>query len=866
LAHRILLVILLEQLLTIPSQADQLRFLEQGRPIQRSSEGGYLQETPTRYVIDLNGPWSYDINGSEQGSVTIPAAFEFTGSVTFERSWEITPLHLESRLFHLVMYGSNYETEIHVNGEFLTNHVGGHTSFLQNIPESILQPGSANTIRVLVSNRLDQRSTLPLRPLVWGGRNYGGIHREVYVLSTPLLYVKDAAVETYVADDLSSSRVVVRTTIEGSPQKVPELNPESKAIPGVVCEVLERVTGAPVGKSPVVPLTRRGDHWEAITTEVVVPSPRLWSPDSPDMYVARVFLVAVAGKATTTIDEYPVPFGIRSLAVRTGDLLLNGKRLVLKGISWYEDYPGRGSSIPPEDRERDIIAIRNLGANTVRFIGHPPHPRMLELCDRHGLLALIELPLVHAPKDVLLSEQYQDLATGMLREMVQRDRNHPSVLAWGLADDCETSSTELRPLFENLVALVRSLDARPTYLATRLTTTDSVADLVDIAGINVPDVDLKLFRQRLESWRVRHRHQVLLVTRFGKEVQHENKNGTNDPFSQQAQARSFIQRFEVIRQLDYDGAVVWSFNDWLGERPALTVHSGNPWYHSMGLVNRLREKRLAHDAVRAVFRGEKYAALPQGTHSSGAPIVYVIAGFIGLLSSVYLYNSSRRFREHLGRSVLSSYNFFADVRDHHVVPFVHSTLLGLLVAIGTSTVISSVLFHYRDSLLLDNILSYVFVFDGLKALAVQLIWDPLRSLLILTPLVFFALVLLGGVVHALRLVVRTRVYAYHAYTLVMWSASPLLAFLPIGMIVFRIMEGALYILPSLVLIGLFFLWIILRIIKGTSIIYDVYPPKAFLAGTLVLCGIAGLLYLYYDLVHSAPMYLTFLYSMMKAGG
>jgi hypothetical protein len=181
-------------------------------------------------------------------------------------------------------------------------------------------------------------------------------------------------------------------------------------------------------------------------------------------------------------------------------------------------------------------------------------------------------------------------------------------------------------------------------------------------------------------------------------------------------------------------------------------------------------------------------------------------------------------------------------------------------------VVSSVLFHYRDSLLLDNILSYLLVLDGLKAVVVQLVWDPVRSLLILTPLVFLALVLLGGVVHALRLLVRTRVYAYHAYTLVMWAAAPLLAFLPIGMIVFRIMEGSVYILPSLTLIALFFVWVVLRTIKGTSIVYDVHPPKAFLAGSLVLGGVIGLLYLYYDLVHSAPMYLSFLYSMMKTGG
>jgi hypothetical protein len=307
---------------------------------------------------------------------------------------------------------------------------------------------------------------------------------------------------------------------------------------------------------------------------------------------------------------------------------------------------------------------------------------MLDLCDRYGLLAMIDLPLSNSPGAVLAAESYEELAAGMLREMVMRDRNHPSVLAWGLGDEIEASHPAARPFVASMVQLVRSLDSRPTYLALRYGVQDSCADLVDLAAVNIHLSDLKAFKRALEDWRSGHKNKPLLVTKVGSEVQPGNRKGYNDPFSEQAQARSFLQRLDLIRTLDYDGAVVWSFNDWRGDRPALTVHGDDPWAHSMGLVSDRREKRLAYDAVRSVYRGEKPSAYPAGSYSLRAPIVYVLSGFIILIAAAYLYNVSRRFRENVNRSTLNAYNFFADVRDQHGVSVVHTTYLGVIISVA----------------------------------------------------------------------------------------------------------------------------------------------------------------------------------------
>jgi hypothetical protein len=157
------------------------------------------------------------------------------------------------------------------------------------------------------------------------------------------------------------------------------------------------------------------------------------------------------------------------------------------------------------------------------------------------------------------------------------------------------------------------------------------------------------------------------------------------------------------------------------------------------------------------------------------------------------------------------------------------------------------------------------VSDDLKAAVVRLIWDPPRFIGVLTLIVFLFLIVLSGVVHQLHLIMKARMFAYQAYTATIWSTTPLLAFIPIGMILYRVMEGPVYVASSLIIIAVFLFWVLVRLLKAVSIVYDVFPPKVFAAGFLMLAVCGGIGYLYFDLVQSAPMYLTFLYTMVGAG-
>jgi beta-glucuronidase len=854
-------------LLTIPvCFAGIPEFLENGTPGSPELRASQYTATSTRKLISLNGLWTYALENGSTGNVSLPVAFDGRGAVDFQRGFEMPAFDLDRYQWHIVVLGANYGSDISVNSDFLGHHAGGYTSYSLPIPRISLQPGRDNILKVVVSNELDGRTTVPLHQMVWGWRNYGGIHRDIALLGTPLLYIRDVTLTSAPAGDGMSYRLVMVPEIEGAVDSIVRLTSgDKKAILGMQVEIVENLSGAVAAQSALVPVSSADGKWLGGRTEVVVPGAKIWSPDAPDLYTVKCRLVLMNGKNASVIDEVVRPYGFRSLVVDKGDLVLNGKRFIARGVTWYEDHPAWGNAIPYEERERDIVAIKMLGANVIRFIGHPPHPVMLDLCDRYGIFAMIELPVIGVPAAVLSQESYQETSAGMLREMIVRDRHHPSVLSWGLGDEIESNHVTARPFVSAMVAVARALDSRPLYLPVRVGVVDSTSDLVDIAAVSLYDHDAKTMKLIMEDWRKEHPGVPVFVTRLGMEVDQENKRGYNDPLSQQAQARFFNQRLDLLRTFDPDGTIILSYNDWRGDRPALTVRTGDPWMHRMGLVSDRREKRLAYDAVRAIFRGEKPAALPAGTYSSRMPIIFVLAGFVILIAVAYLYNVNRRFRECVNRSLMNSFNFYADVRDQHAVSLLHTTFLALIVSVSLAIVASSVLYRFRDSLFLDDLLTYVLVLDSVKAGLIHLVWQPLQFILAASVFIFVVLILLSGLVHMAKLIVRSRVFAYQAYTATIWSMTPLLAFIPLGMILYRVLEGSMYALPAFVLIAVFLLWVIARLFKGISIIYDIYPPKLYAAGVLALLAGFGMLYLYYDLVQSAPMHLSFLYSMVGSG-
>jgi hypothetical protein len=840
----------------IPTSSD-VKFLVNGKSTRKGADAAMFPDSPMRTKIDLAGSWNYCTDGKVWSMVEIPSAYDFTGKVTFQRTFDIKPELLDRFTFLLVAYGINNQSEITINGNFVGRHIGGYTSFVLPIPDNTLQVGSENTIKIAVDNELTRRTTIPLRQQVGGWRTYGGIFRDIYILAVPKLFIEDVNTSSVPSIDGKSAKINILGDLT---DRWSGLKNEPGNLLGLQVDVYEKLNGNLVGRSAIVPISPQVNKTVAVGVEVIIPMPKLWSPDTPDLYVLKCQLVRSVGKDILLLDEYSLDIGIRDIQWKDNRLLLNNTAIPLKGIMWQEDHSTFGSAMTYESLERDVAQIKTLGANLVRFL-YPPHPYILNLCDRYGLLVMEEIPVDDVPLEILSKDYFQDVVTTYAKEMVSRDRQHVSVLSWGIGNEFETSTSGSCEFVNGLRNIIKSLDKRYVYFATR--SMDSKCfEYVDLIALNSYGDEPKIFRELLKSCVAKYMEKPIIVARYGKEAEPGNHSGYSDPFSMESQARYAMQFYNAIKDVKIAGSVLWSFNDWRMDRPSLSTHSKDPYMCAMGIVSYDREKRTAFDVVRALYNEEKIQALPVGNYSSNAPIVYVLSGFLMLISFAFMYNANRRFRDGVNRSLFRTYNFFADVRDQRILTYLHSFFLAVIISITWATVLSSVLSHYRENILLDNLLSQ-FMSDGIKEWFVRLVWNPMNFILVISAIVFLKLMLLSLVVKLFSMMVKTRVMFYHAFSITIWSMLPFIILIPIAMIVFRLMETEFYVIPIFVLVALISIWVLLRLFKGISIIFDVVPAKVYVVGILLILIVCITFYGYLDYTKSTTIYLKYLLQTMK---
>lgn len=346
----------------------------------------------------------------------------------------------------------DYLADVWVNDVPVGGHEGGETPFTLDITGAV-KADAANRLAVRVLNPTAQpidgialaetphRNKVPAGIGVGGSYNSGGITEPVKVFWTPAVRIDDV----YVRPDWRSGSVQVQVTL-------------SNASPGTVSGQVQLVinedwdrAGTPVARTQVDREIPAGSS--QVGCQLSVPQHRLWGLEEPCLYRLTTRLSA---SHSADIHETAVRFGFRELRVERGYFRLNGKRIFLKSSHTGNHCPIGAVVAPdgaPDLLRKDLLYMKSAGFNTVRFISGMAHPYQLELCDEIGLMVyeenLAAWLLADSPK---MAERFD----ANLREMILRDRNHPSVVIFGLVNEMPNG-----PMVKHAVAslsLLRSLD------------------------------------------------------------------------------------------------------------------------------------------------------------------------------------------------------------------------------------------------------------------------------------------------------------------------------------------------------------------------------------------------------------------------
>ncbi len=343
----------------------------------------------------------------------------------------------------------DYLTEVWVNGILVGKHEGGEAPFVLDVTGAI-RTDASNLLAVRVLNPTNE----PIDGIVLAetphrnksvpyanGRSFntGGITGDVEVVCVPAVRVEDL----YARPDPETGQVVLSADVVNCDDAAADVNLQ---ITIATARTNELITGARLKRT--VPPGR-----STLAIELSVDEPRLWQLDDPVLYRATA---RAWGKPARGVHEHSIRFGFRDFRVTRGFFRLNGKRVFLRSTHTGNHSPV-GQILPPAEApdllRRDLLYAKASGYNMVRFIAGVAHPWQLDLCDEIGLMVYEESYagwlLADSPK---MAERF-DSSTA---EMVRRDRNHPSVVIWGLLNE-EHDGPVFRHAVESL-ALVRYLD------------------------------------------------------------------------------------------------------------------------------------------------------------------------------------------------------------------------------------------------------------------------------------------------------------------------------------------------------------------------------------------------------------------------
>ena len=549
----------------------------------------FPQQNDLRNTLNLSGIWQFKKDSLEVGekenwqnsltdtrSIAVPGSWneqfadsrDYLGMVWYEKETYVPTAWKGQRIF--IRVGSaNYAAKLWINGQFVGKHEGGHLPFAFDAG-AFIKWGAPNRISIQIENIL-KPNRVPTGNVVgspfqsFPKANYdffpfAGLHRDVWLYSVPsVASIKDITVKTDFTNTTSRAEIIIAT--------------EGKATQGKVV-----ISGNGQKYEASVRFTNN-----AANVVISIPTVRLWSPEDPYLYTVDV----TVGDGKTTLDHYALETGVRTISANDKQVLLNGKPVFLKGFGKHEDFPvfGRGTANPVI--VKDFSLMKWTGANSFRTSHYPYDEEFMRMADREGFLVIDEIPAVglYFHGDTTELAQRQAMCKQYIHELISRDKNHPSVIMWCIANEPfprEVSVTggsggrEATPqsitLFKELFDLVKQKDN--TRLAVLVGVMGGPADWVGLSDVicinryygwytHSGDMNgaVKLLALEIDALHKKFNKPVI-ITEFGADTYPGMHSVESEMFTEEFQTNFIKAYLDVAAARDFvAGMHVWAFSD-----------------------------------------------------------------------------------------------------------------------------------------------------------------------------------------------------------------------------------------------------------------------------------------------------------------
>lgn len=822
----------------------QIIFREPESTVKRSSELDYLEKSELRSKIILNGGWKFSKEGDDGYIIQVPSAFNRPGEFIFEREFQLSKKDINSSTFQLHFLGLNYSAEVSVNSFVIYKHGGGEYPFAISLARDLLFYEKPNKISIKISSFLDSRNTLPFRQRFLNPLPSFGIFRDVYLLKSPQVHINRNYFKYRVSSDGKKVSTVSGIKISNFTfQRDTLINGDQFSLKvGFRNMTTGEITEAASGSITV----KRGKEAN-ITISADIVNPRLWTPSQPDRYEIRYELY----NGSVKIDEINRPYSFYHLERSDSGLNLNNQPFVLQGVTYIPSSPG-GAGLPGyADFESDLRIIKETGFNAVRIPMMLPHPYILDACERLGLLVFAELPLNSVPSDLLIENNYRSRVRNYLNQFVRGYSGYGAIAAIGFGTGYIGDQAGVAEFFTDLKSTAQKGTNWLTY-ASFIPADITYPDGIDFYGIEFSGMP---FEQMTETYKVLQEKLGkgrLFVSEAGYLANLKGASGYINPSSFEAQAKYFQDMLTFFETGNHSGWFLHTMFDYHASYSSIVSGYNSEKLINYGILGESgkKETRLAYKVIMSKMFNLERVTIPIGIAKHDAPMEFIIAGILLAFMTGLMVNSGRKFREEALRALMRPYNFFSDVRDHRMISGMQTFLLAMITAGIMSVVFMSLLYNLKDSVLFEKFL-LSFSSENIINIMSYLTRHPLQGMLVMTVLFLIKFLVLTIGIRLFASFVMNKVYLSHSYYITIWSFIPVLLLIPVTVVLYQFIhqnELAVYIYWAL---GIFFFWILLRILKGVYVIYDTNPLKVYGYGFLILLGAAAAVLLYYQINDAA---------------
>jgi hypothetical protein len=859
----------------------------------------YQEQTPSRRRLPLHGIWKVSCENPElSGEVPIPGAFSFEGQVVFQRAFQVDSTFMNpmggaksaagvASPVRLVIQGAHYETRVEINGELAGSHEGGYTPFAIDLRPERLFYDKENLLTLRVSNQLSPLQTLPAKQRPLGWLNEGGILREIYLEALPEIFIENARL-TYDFDQLA-----VKINSSADVRFPPKMALEAAADVAVMLEIWDVNRLRKLAASAPTPLATSDRLRQTLSLTCQIDQPALWSPDAPHLYASRLLVM----QQKVLIDELWKEIGFRKVEMVDRQLHLNGQPFIVRGVNWLENY-GNDSALLDTTKALQLLNhVQELGANTIRVVGHPPHPFLPALCDRAGIFVLEELPLYYLTEAHFRQSQFTELTLLQARELILRDINHPSVLGWGLGTNNALLSPEAKNTMSKICQALRQLDNRPIYAVVPLAWISDWEPLVDFL---LPDIFQHEEVTRFAEAATTSRRPLLPIIGAwaapvgvrGAPNQTAKTSARSNGNAEQRQAERIDNLLDALEEMPGSaGYFVQTIEDWPGRMPLLVLgpistfpydgrdlqaeamrggkkqglQKNASFIYPAGLIDSDGQQRMAFQVVQAFNRGDRRPMLITKPLAPVHPQEYPIVGIGVMLIFLFYLNRDRRLRGNMRRIFVHPHGFYVDICENRKVPPFLSTLVGLTESCILTLLLSGFCYAHRESLAFDQFLNLLIDDPTWKARAVWLIWHP-GWLIAAGPAGLFALGVATAVfMRLLGFFLGRSLPTIQYFTFVIWTAANFLILGIIAPFFYRLLLFADFIAPLLFIVMSTLLWFMGRFFRGMRVIYTLSIPRTMIIFALLAGGLLVPIALYYDRTQAIFQYAEYHWQMLNAG-